>query len=232
MRNITVKWMLMLSLALAFSQLVGGEESRIESQGLPGVPEGVRLGMSVSDLLKTRPKAEPLDLGSALGEKPALQPADLAKGTHMLLEQIEGAGLITVAGYNVKDGRCVRFGMEDVYARQEFVQKRAEMMRRFVTLLGPNYEKHLMRKHMSDATYLAPVFLWKGEERSVALTVTSEYPGVTFEKGALQVYVWSKDAEGPEPAFEKDADPGLLGTLFAPLEKEIRNAPLKKAPGS
>jgi len=224
MRNITVKWMLMLSLALACSQLVGGEESRIESQDLPGVPEGINLGMSVSDLLKTRPKAEPFDLGSDLGEKPALQPADLGKGSHVLLEEIKRGDLPSVAMYQIRDGRCIALGIEDVYLREEFVNNRAERIRRFVTLLGPNYEKRLMRKGFKGVSYLAPVFLWKGEERSVALTVTSEYPGVTFEWGILQLNVWNKDAEDPETGFERDADLELLATLFAPLEKEIRNA--------
>jgi len=232
MRDIAMKLILMLSLALACSPLVGGEEARIESQDLPGVPEGVRLGMSVSDLLKTRPKAEPFDLGSDLGEKPALQPADLAKGTQTLLEKMERGGILSAAVYMFKDGRCVHFGTEDVHSRQEFVQKRAEMIRGLVTLLGPHYEKRLMRKGFKGVSYLAPVFLWKGEERSVALTVTSEYPGVTFDSGTLQLNVWNKDAEDPETGFEKDADLDLLATLFAPLEKEIRNAPLKKAPGS
>lgn len=221
MRNITVKWMLILSLALACSQLVGGEQSRIESQDLPGVPEGVRLGMGVNEFMKMHPRAQPFDLDAALDDKPRLRPGDLVKGSHVLLEKTERGGILSAAAYGFRDGRCVRFGTEDVHAREEFVQKRAEMVRRLVTLLGPNYEKRLMRKGFKGVSYLAPVFLWKGKERSVALTVTSEYPGVTFEKGALQVYVWSKDAEGLEPVFEKDVDTGLLATLFAPLEKEI-----------
>ena len=232
MRAVKAKWMLLICLALASAQLGRGEQRPTDSQNLPGIPEGVRLGMSINDLMKMRPKAEPFDLGAALDDKPRLRPADLGKGSHVLLEKMERGGLISAAAYSLKDGRCVAFGVEDKYAREKFVQKRAEMVRRLATLLGPNYKRHLRRKGFKGASYLAPVFLWKGKERSVALTVTSEYPGVTFEWGILQLNIWNKDAEDPETGFERDANLDLLATLFAPLEKEIRNAPLKKAPGA
>jgi hypothetical protein len=211
--------------------MASGEETRVENPALPGIPEGVTLGMNIKDLLKMRPKAKPFDLGAALGEKPAPRPDELAKGSHLLMEKIEHEGFFSAGVYGLKDGRCVAFGMEGTHAREEFVQKRAEMVSRLVSLLGPNFERHLRRKYFKDASYLAPVFLWKGKERSVALTVTSEYPGVTFERGTLQLNVWSKGDEGLESAFEKDVDQVLLATLFTPLENEIRNAPSKKAPG-
>jgi len=235
MARVALTWMLVAFLVLVCLHLAGGEEARIEKRDLPGIPEDVRLGMSVKDLMKMRPKAEPFDMN--LGDKPRPRPADLGKGSHLLMEKIEGGGILSGAtAYMFQDGRCVAVSREDVYLREEamrqsrllgigvgyvdFVKKRAETLRHLVTLLGTDYERHLVRKSFNGGSYLAPVFLWKGKDRNVALTVPTEYQGVTFDKGNVHLIEWIP-GEKYEPAFEKDEDPGLLAALFAPLEKDM-----------
>lgn len=228
MRAVKVKWMLLICLALASSQLDGGEQRPIDSQDLPGVPEGIRLGMSVNDLLKMRPKAEPFDLGAALGEKPPLRPLDLSKGSRLLVEEMPKGGLFSSAGYSFANGCCVGIVIAGTHAREEFIPKRTELLRQCVTLLGTNYEKHLISAHIKDASYLAPAFLWKGKERCFMLYVTPEYAGVTFEKGTLGIRVWQKGYN--EPDFSKSENTDLLKSLFARLEKETAAAQAPKPP--
>jgi hypothetical protein len=225
-----IAWIMVFALGLAMppAQTAGQEVGRTNSQDLPWLPAGVRLGMGVDDILKLRPKAEPFDLGSALGEKPPPRPLDLSKGSQLLVEEIPRAGLFSSAGYSFADGRCVGIVIAGTHAREEFIPKRAELLRQCVTLLGTNYEKRLISAHIKDASYLAPAFLWKGKERCIMLYVTPEYAGITFEKGTLGIRVWQKGYN--EPDFSKSENTDLLKSLFARLEKEAAAAQAPKQP--
>jgi hypothetical protein len=216
------KSLIFVGLLVAWLQIASGEAVRPGPKAVPGLPEDVNLGMGVDDLLKARPQAKPFDTGVSLDGKQPPNRAEMLKGSHLLFEPAErNDGLHSGVGYFVKDGRCTQISKADEYAHADLVIKRTELLQKMVSVLGSGYERHLRRKGFKGVTYLAPVFLWKEKERSVALSVSSDYPGVFFEWGTLTVDLWTH-GEAPGPDMEADVDQLLMATLFAPLEKGLK----------
>jgi len=228
-------WILALIFGLLITRLVSGEEGGNQDQKLPGIPKGVRLGMNVKYLMKVRPHVKRFDLNAALESK--TKTVNLNKGSYLLIEEIVNSVRYSkIVIYGIKKGRCVSLGWEETYSvhdepailsktkgrRQSFAQKRTQIIRKFVALLGTKYKKKLMRKDFRDFSCLAPVFLWEGDKQIVALTVTSEYPGVTLAKGSIQVNVWKRGNKESRLEFEKNVERKLVDELFFPLLKEIR----------
>jgi hypothetical protein len=208
-----------LCLLICCLPLVAGTIDRVDSKAIPGLPEGVSLGMSVKDLMMARPKAEK---GGDLLPDQKPRAVDLSKGSHILIENRIDGRVNAAAAYVLKDGRCTMVSTESEYKHDEFLKKREDTVRLLVGLLGNDYEKHLRSQSFAGGNYIVPVLLWKGKERCVELIVPSDYPAVTFDKGSVHVAVWMIGLEptGYSTYLEKP-DQSLIDSLFAPVEKAL-----------
>lgn len=209
-------------LSVTFASGVPSAGPTKKSPKLPGLPEGVKLGMSATDLVALRPKVEVLSLG--LRKRPKdLSKLDLKTASLNLFEELKrgkDGKVQAVIIYRIEKGKCTALAHEAEYPQDQLAEKRTSALRACVAALGKKYEKKFIRKHLRGASYLMPVFVWRSDKKIVTLTVTSDYPGVSFTKGIVQINVWTPGDKELEASFEKEKAPkALVDLLFAPLEK-------------
>jgi len=221
------------------------EERKPDKPEVPGMPPGFRLGMRVEELLKLRPRARLFDLDMDTMPGATEKQVDLAKGSHLLMEEsmVDG-GFFTGAAYEVTDGRCTGITVDGIRIRAGFAKQRAEMIGRLISVLGPKYAKKAMWRQEPDigaVSFLAPVFVWRDAERVVALFVTSEYENVVFGKCYMQINVWETlPPESEEKLFAlasaqvlggNPPDKAAIDRLFAPILRELAVSENDTVPG-
>jgi len=212
------------------------EANKVNAGTLSFIPAGVRLGMSVEDLQKVRPKAARFHIATdtelASGTR---QPVDLASGSHVLMEALEPDNAFQSATYYVKEGTllCIGIGKTSELPanwagnptaalsahESELSELRSKTFAECCERFGRPRGVEAVWVRVSDVVrYLSPRISWERDDVAVALNCTSKYQDVEILQGFLGITVWLvRDGFVAPLSPAEPEDDEVLARLVAPV---------------